>query len=201
MMMKPSQSWLQFKQLQINLEKNILGFNGFEHVASVVHCNANFTVILILCFKLNSSIYFSQHHMNNEGIASPALRRSQLAAAMSKREIPATEAPYEPCNDLGPTCASYITRPCSRHERSVASLLYLAVWLTRANDEILFASAWFSTEVAGSTRETARQILSTNARNLARFEGKSVACYWYAVILLYMMYVSWACPNYKPLPP
>ena len=55
--------------------------------------------------------------MNNEGIASPALRRSQLAAAMSKREIPATEAPHEPCNDLGPTCASYLTRPCSRDDR------------------------------------------------------------------------------------
>ena len=64
--------------------------------------------------------------MNNEGIASPALRRSQLAAAMSKREIPATEAPYEPCNDLGPTCASYLTRPCSRHERSVAKALVFA---------------------------------------------------------------------------
>jgi len=62
-------------------------------------------------------IYSFKHHMNNEGIASPALRRSQLAAAISKREIPATEAPYEPCNDLGPTCASYLTRPCSRHER------------------------------------------------------------------------------------
>ena len=71
-------------------------------------------------------LYFSQHHMNNEGIASPALRRSQLAAAMSKREIPATEAPYEPCNDLGPTCASYLTRPCSRHERSVAKSLVFA---------------------------------------------------------------------------
>lgn len=60
--------------------------------------------------------------MNNEGIASPALRRSQLAAAMSKREIPATEAPYEPCNDLGPTYASYLTRPCSRHDRSVGTV-------------------------------------------------------------------------------
>ncbi|XP_078365691.1 uncharacterized protein LOC144649962 isoform X2 [Oculina patagonica] len=66
-------------------------------------------------------IYSFKHHMNNEGIASPALRRSQLAAAMSKREIPATEAPYEPCNDLGPTCASYLTRPCSRHERAISS--------------------------------------------------------------------------------
>lgn len=63
-------------------------------------------------------IYSFKHHMNNEGIASPAIRRSQLAAAMSKREIPATEAPYEPCNDLGPTCASYLTRPCSRHDSS-----------------------------------------------------------------------------------
>ena len=60
-----------------------------------------------------------QHHMNNEGFASPALRRSQLATALSKREIPATEAPFEPCNDLGPTCSSYLTRPWSRQEKYV----------------------------------------------------------------------------------
>ena len=57
--------------------------------------------------------------MNNEGFASPALRRSQLATALSKREIPATEAPFEPCNDLGPNCSSYLTRPWSRQEKYV----------------------------------------------------------------------------------
>ena len=103
-----------------------MSFNEFEPAVFAENCSSNFYIILILCVKLNSFVYFSQHHMNNEGIASPALRRSQLAAAMSKREIPATEAPYEPCNDLGPTCASYLTRPCSRHERSVAKSLVFA---------------------------------------------------------------------------
>lgn len=59
--------------------------------------------------------------MNNGGISSPSLRRSQLALAMSKREIPATEAPYEPCNDLGPSCSSYLARPSNRQERLVES--------------------------------------------------------------------------------
>lgn len=68
----------------------------------------------------NQRIYSFKHHMNN-GIASPALRRSQLAVAMSKREIPATEAAHEPCNDLGPSCSSYLARPCSRQERRVSS--------------------------------------------------------------------------------
>lgn len=50
--------------------------------------------------------------MNNEGIASPALRRSQLAAALSRnREIPATQAPNEPITDLGPAS---ISRPVSQ---------------------------------------------------------------------------------------
>lgn len=65
-------------------------------------------------------IYSFKHHMNNEGFASPALRRSQLATALSKREIPATEAPFEPCNDLGPTCSSYLTRPWSRQEKGTS---------------------------------------------------------------------------------
>lgn len=65
--------------------------------------------------------YSFKHHMNNGGISSPSLRRSQLALAMSKREIPATEAPYEPCNDLGPSCSSYLARPSSRQERSVSA--------------------------------------------------------------------------------
>lgn len=59
--------------------------------------------------------------MNNEGMSSPSLRRSQLALAMSKREIPATEARYEPCNDLGPSCSRYLARPSSRQERLVES--------------------------------------------------------------------------------
>lgn len=42
-----------------------------------------------------------KHHLNNEGISSPALRRSQLAVALSKREIPATEAPNDPITDIG----------------------------------------------------------------------------------------------------
>lgn len=69
--------------------------------------------------------------MNNEGFASPALRRSQLATALSKREIPATEAPFEPCNDLGPTCSSYLTRPWSRQEK------YVALFQVQQKDKVL----------------------------------------------------------------
>ncbi|KAK3726752.1 hypothetical protein QZH41_001540 [Actinostola sp. cb2023] len=62
------------------------------------------------------------HHFNNEGIASPALRRSQLAAALSRREIPATQAPYEAIIDLGPTMNNM---PATRQERPNSSTCHV----------------------------------------------------------------------------
>ncbi|XP_032239252.2 uncharacterized protein LOC116619048 [Nematostella vectensis] len=60
-------------------------------------------------------VYSFKHYMNNDGVSSPALRRSQLAAALSRREIPATQGPNEPITDLGPS-----TLPARiRQERSL----------------------------------------------------------------------------------